>query len=96
MQYIRHDIDREIVFRISDDVQGGQRPRPHGIHIAECIGSGNLAVIIGIVNNRRKYIDGLNERTLPIQPEDTCVIGCVDTYQQVGMRDRRQFRDERA
>ena len=71
--------------RVTDNVQGGDRPPSHGINIAQGIGRRNLAKGIRIIDDRRKKIHRLDQGELRRQPEDAGIIGPFQTYQQIRM-----------
>ena len=70
----RNCLRRNQISGKSHDVQGRERPAPHGKNIGERIGGGDLAVSKWIVHNRREEIDGLHERTMSIQTINAGVI----------------------
>ncbi len=64
-------------------VQDGERLATHGIDVAQCVGGGDQAVLIGIIDNWRKKVHGLHQSKIVRQLEDTRVVSCVETNKQV-------------
>jgi len=76
LEETRKRIVTQSLYRPGDEAQCIERLSAHRIHVAQRICRGNAAVIVGIVDNRRKNIDRLDQRKLIREPHDGCVIAC--------------------
>src|SRR5262249_32050465 len=68
----------------------GLRQAVHGVDVAERVGGGDLAVDVGVIDDGREEIDGLNERNVLRQLEDAGVVVRFGADKQVGITDFRQ------
>jgi hypothetical protein len=85
-QSTAHDLFEDVQISIlwkAHDRQSADWPAAHRVDVAQCIGGGNLAEEERVVYQRRKEIDGLNESKVRRNLIDACVIGGVETNQQV-------------
>ena len=62
----------------ADEGQRSQWLSPHGINIAECVGSGDLAEGVGIVHDGREKIHRLHERRLGREQIHAGVVGVIE------------------
>ena len=58
----------------TNNVQGKQRPAPHGIDVADRIGGSNLSVIVRVVDNRCDEIKCLEDGVPRVQTISGCVV----------------------
>ena len=71
--------------RDGHDIQAQLRLTTHGIHVAQGIGSCDLAKQIGVIRNGRKKIHRLHQCQLIRDFIDRCVIALIKAHQQVGI-----------
>jgi hypothetical protein len=71
---LAQDLDRTFL-RESDDVEGENRPGPHGVDVREGVGGRDPAEVIGAIDDRREEIDRLDERDFIRQAIDARVVG---------------------
>jgi hypothetical protein len=81
---------RVFVVGIADEVESGERLASHGVDVAEGIGGGDLAIDKGLVDDRRKEVDGLNERNLIGEAVDARVVVRFGADEKVRVVERRQ------
>ena len=75
----------------ADDVERGEGPAAHGVHVAEGVGDGYLAEGVGVVNDGREEVHGLYERGVVVHAIDGGVVAGVDSDEQVGVGDGRKL-----
>src|ERR1019366_7407691 len=49
-------------------------PRAHGVDVTQCVGGSDAAIVIWIVDDRREYVDCLNERKIIGELNDSRVV----------------------
>ena len=54
-------IKTNAIHRPRNKAQCADRPRAHGVNVTQCVGGSDAAIVIRIINDRREYVDGLNE-----------------------------------
>jgi hypothetical protein len=69
------DVQRQCVAGESDDVQREDRARAHSVHVAQRVGRGDRAKLVGIVHNRRDVVDGGHQRLIGRQAVHRRVVG---------------------
>ena len=74
---------RQFLRREADQVQADLGYSTHGVDVADGVGRGDLAVLIGIVNRRRDEIGRDHDGDLARQPVDAGVIAGLVADQQV-------------
>jgi hypothetical protein len=72
----------------TDDTECGERLTAHGIHIGERVRGSDLTELVGIVDDGREEVDGLNKRETVGQPEDSRVIEGLTTDEDAGIVSR--------
>ena len=65
--------------RITDYVHGQQWMATHGIDITQGIGRRNRSICVGIIHNRCKEVNRLNQQQVVTQLVNAGVINCVTT-----------------
>ena len=61
LEHVFQDGYVQLFYREADYVHGGQGLAAHGIDIAQGVGDGNLAEVVGVIDNGREEIDGLDD-----------------------------------
>lgn len=94
-----HDIEREIIGGHRHDVHCGDGFTAHGVDVGERIGGRDLPEKIGVIDNGREEIEGLNEGEVVGQTVDRSVIGAGRADEEIGVvdvaeatQDLREFR----
>ena len=72
-------------------VERQQRPPAHGVHVAQGVGRGYLAVRVGVVNYWRKEVERLDDRRVVVELVHGGVVSGGDADQQVWVGDRGQL-----
>jgi len=85
LENVRQNLQGELVAGEADDIQGKQRRGPHGVNIGEGIGRGDLAELVGIVDDGGEEIDALDENPAVGQAVRSGVVGIVEADENVGI-----------
>src|SRR4029077_5250307 len=64
----------------TDQGQRGEGTASHGVDVGECVGSGDLAEGVGIVNDRGEEVYSLYKRLLGRELIPPGVVGLVEAY----------------
>ena len=91
-QHLLEDAPGQVVGE-GHDVQGGDGAGARRVDVAERVGGGNGAVVVGVVDHRREEVNRLHQRGIGAQPVDGGVVAGADADQQVGVLDTRQRAD---
>ena len=75
----------------ADHIQGKQRPAAHRVDVAQGIGRGHGAELVGVVGDRGEKVHGHHQRRFVVQPVDGGVIAGGRPHQQIGVVNHRQF-----
>jgi hypothetical protein len=77
------DPNVESFYRKTDYVEGRLRHRPHCIDITQSIGCRNLAKPVGVIDDGREKVYGLDQGDLIRDLVDTCVFKTFNAYDDV-------------
>ncbi len=75
----------ELVAGEANDIQGKQRRGPHGVNIGEGIGRGDLAELVGVVDDGGEEIDALDENPAIGQAVCGGVVGVFVADEDIGI-----------
>ena len=84
------ELEREVLERDADDVHGGDRAAAHGVDVGERVGGRDLPVEVGVVDDRREEVDGLDEGAVGVEPVDGGVVGGGGSDEEVVIRKLRE------
>ena len=73
------------------DIERGAHGAAHGIHVAECVGRGNLTENIRVFHHRREKVQRLHDGEVVGQAIDRRVVARLGADQQIGIGRPRQF-----
>lgn len=96
VEHARERAGAERVDRPGHEAQGVERPRAHRIDVAQGVGGGDAAVIVGIIDDGRKHIDGLDQRDLVREPHHRGIVAGVMPDQHARILGAGQMRQRRA
>jgi len=82
-QHVQADVAGE-----AHQVQPGDRLRTHGEAIAQCVGGGYLAVVVGIVHDGREEIHRLDDGQILSEPIHARIVPRVRPVEKIRVRKR--------
>ena len=63
--------------------QGGDGTSAHGIHVAQGVGSGDLAEGVRVVDDGGEEVHGLHQRGAGVDLINTSVVGVIEAYEDI-------------
>jgi hypothetical protein len=95
LQDAAQDVGTEPLQRERDEVQRGQRPSAHRVHVRQRVGRGDPAEVVRVIDDRREEVDGLDERQIRAHGEHGRVVGAGRADQQPRIGRRLQLAHDR-
>jgi hypothetical protein len=89
-------VEWKLAAREAHDAERDERLAAHRIHVGESIGRRDLAEDVGVVDHRRKEIDGGDEREARRQTIDTGIVAGFAADEDIRMTQRRQLGEDGA
>jgi hypothetical protein len=74
--------------REGDEVQGEDRLAPHGVDVAQGVGGGDRAEVVGLVDDRREEVGRQDQRPPAPEVEDGGIVRLGEPDEDVGMPGR--------
>src|SRR6185437_2583165 len=84
------DLERQLAGGETDDVERGERLAAHGVDVGEGVGGGDLAEGVGVVDDRREEVDGLDEREIVGEDEHAGVVEGLAPDEEPGIGVERE------